>query len=105
MAMLMANYLKDHLLPREKIKTLLIIVGATVFMGVVWEFSEYIANQTLIEPLYKYFGVKGYFIGDLEDTLSDLLMDILGAIGFVLFFLNRKNPKLNSLKSLNSEQV
>ena len=92
MAMLMYYYLKDRLKEGEFLKNTLIVVGATVFIGVVWEFSEYIANQTLIEPLYRWFGIKGYFIGDLPDTINDLLMDILGGLVFLLshFFWNRK---------------
>jgi len=91
-AMLMYYYLKDRLKEGEFLKNTLIVVGATVFIGVVWEFSEYIANQTLIEPLYRWFGIKGYFIGDLPDTINDLLMDILGGLVFLLshFFWNRK---------------
>lgn len=105
MAMLMYYYLKDHLKEGSFLKNTLIIVGATVFIGVVWEFSEYIANKILIEPMYKYLGVKGYFMGDLEDTVTDLLMDISGAITLVFVFKNRKKPELNSLKSLNAEQT
>lgn len=82
MAMLMAVYLKERLRPGEAIKNLLVIVGAAVFIGVVWEFAEYIANQTLTEPFYRWSGVRGYFMGDLQDTISDLLMDILGATSF-----------------------
>lgn len=80
MAMFMANYLKDHLIPSNNIKNALIVVGATVFIGVVWEFAEYIANQKLIEPTYRWFGIRAYFMGDLQDTVNDLLMDILGAL-------------------------
>lgn len=81
-AMFMAHYLKNHLLPEEKIKNALIVIGATVFVGVIWEFAEYIANQTLTEPIYKYLGIKAYFMGDLKDTVMDLLLDILGGLTF-----------------------
>ena len=92
MAMFMAEYLKDRLIPTEKIKNTLIIVGATIFIGVVWEFCEYIANQTLIEPFYNWFGIRAYFMGDLQDTVNDLLMDTLGALTLVsLHFLRRRN--------------
>ena len=84
--MLMYYYLKDRLRDGEFIKNMLIIVGSTIFIGVVWEFAEYAANQTLIEPTYKYFGIRAYFMGDLDDTVMDMLMDISGG---ALFYLLR----------------
>ena len=106
MAMLMVRYLADLLsdAPRPsdnantralrsygsvKLKNYLIIIGAVSFIGVVWEFAEYLANQTLVEPLYNNFGIKAYFIGDLDDTINDLLMDILGALTFALSWRNK----------------
>lgn len=79
MAMFLTTYLKENISGRAKLKSALIIIGVTVFIGVVWEFAEYIANQTLIEPFYRYFGVRAYFMGDLSDTVNDLTMDMLGA--------------------------
>ena len=58
------------------------------FIGVVWEFAEYLASQTLIEPIYNSFSIRAYFIGDLDDTINDLLMDILGALSFM--FIKRR---------------
>ena len=87
-AMLMWHYLSDgpnsifHT-PYPKLKQYLILVGAVSFIGVVWEFTEYLASQTLIEPMYKYLHIRAYFIGDLDDTINDLLMDILGALSFM----------------------
>src|SRR3990167_5610199 len=75
-AMLMVHYLAD-IKTKSKLKNYLIITGAVILIGVAWEFAEYIANQTLVEPIYNSFGIKAYFIGDLDDTLNDLLMDIL----------------------------
>jgi hypothetical protein len=83
MAMFLADYLKDHFLPNKFISNTLIVVGATIFIGVVWEFSEYLANQILVEPFYDWFGITAYFMGDLVDTIVDLLMDILGALAFI----------------------
>ena len=87
-AMLMFRYLKITELRISNyelrvIKKYLIVVGAVTFIGVVWEFAEYLASQTLVEPLYKYFQIKAYFIGNLDDTINDLLMDILGALVFI----------------------
>lgn len=83
MAMFMAGYLKDRLVSGINIKNILIVVGATLFVGVVWEFAEFIANQILIEPFYQWFGIRTYFMGDLKDTINDLLMDTLGSLTFV----------------------
>lgn len=96
MAMFMTGYLVDHLRPKEYLRNIIIITGATVFVGVLWEFSEYIANQTLIDPIYRWFEIKAYFMGDLQDTVKDLLMDTLGALVFYTFYslrnrISRKN--------------
>lgn len=84
-AMFMYYYLKSHLLDGNLIKNVLIVTGATVLIGVVWEFAEYIANQTLIEPFYRWFEIRAYFMGDLQDTVKDLAMDTLGALVLYIF--------------------
>jgi hypothetical protein len=103
MAMLMVHYLGDRTSQVHRtcdvanahatkfygssiLKDCLIIVGAVSFIGIVWEFVEYLASLTLIEPLYNNFGIKAYFIGDLDDTINDLLMDILGALAWLAVF-------------------
>lgn len=78
-AMLFSIYLKDHLFENSKIKNTLIILGTTSFIGVSWEFAEYLANVVLSPIIYNSFAVKTYFMGDLNDTVNDLLLDILGA--------------------------
>lgn len=88
-AMLMFYYLAE-MKPSSNLKNYLTIVGAVTFIGVVWEFAEYLGSQILIDPLYKYVQVKAYFIGDLDDTINDLLMDILGALAFLAVFLKTK---------------
>ena len=92
MAMLLATYLKDHLFSNSKLKNTLIILGVVTFIGITWEFAEYLASQLLIEPIYRNFGIRAYFIGDLSDTINDLLMDILGAglYSFILHSLWRR---------------
>ena len=92
-AMFMSYYLKDHLLERAFLKNMLIVIGVTTFVGVAWEFSEYIANLAISPILYDHYGVRTYFMGDLDDTMNDLLMDILGAGLFALilhFIRSRK---------------
>ncbi|MDO8495643.1 MAG: hypothetical protein Q7S32_04000 [bacterium] len=53
---------------------IVLLIGATILVGVVWEFTEYISSTTI--------GTIGgvELIGDLRDTLEDLFMDILGAV-------------------------
>lgn len=98
MAMFMAYYLKNHLLSREKIKNALIVIGAATFIGVVWEFAEYLANQTLINVIYEKFKIRTYFMGDLRDTIIDLLLDILGAFLFfgLHLFRTRKSHQVQT---------
>ena len=88
--MFFASYLKEHISISTKLKSILIIVGAAMFIGVTWEFAEYIGNQILTEPFYKYFGVRTYFMGDLADTINDLTMDMLGAGIFAILHLFRR---------------
>jgi len=80
--MFMSDYLKSHLKDGAVLKNLIIVLGTTVLVGVLWEFAEYIANQTLIDWVYETFKVTAYFMGDLKDTIGDLLLDILGALFF-----------------------
>lgn len=91
MAMLMVHYLglrtKD--LGLSPLKTTLVVVGAVSFVGIVWEFAEYLASQTLIEPIYNSFAIRAYFIGDLDDTMNDLLMDVVGALAWLAVFRKR----------------
>jgi len=69
----------------------LLLTGATIFVGVFWEFGEYALSiiwQTRPEGLT--------FIGDLMDTMNDLLMDMLGAVMAAVttllhFFRHRKS--------------
>jgi len=95
-AILFSLYLKDHFLDNAKIKNALIILGVVSFIGVTWEFSEYIANVVLSPIIYNLFTVKTYFMGDLNDTVNDLLMDILGAglFSFILHSLRSRKSQL-----------
>lgn len=68
---------------------MLIIIGATVFIGVVWEFIEFLAEVTLTTYLQDTLNVSYGFMGNLEDTITDLLMDILGATSLAGLFLQK----------------
>ena len=71
---------------------MLIIVSATVFIGVVWEFLEFLAEVILTTYLQNILNVSYGFMGNLEDTIVDLLMDILGAITLAGLFLKKNRP-------------
>lgn len=89
-AMFISYYLKDFLkraTPRpDKLKTLLVISGAVLFIGVFWEFAEYLATRFLGDFLAQRYDIV-CCMGNLDDTMNDLAMDILGAITFSLALL------------------
>jgi len=85
-AMLFSEYLKDHFYKNSKIKNTLIIIGVTSFIGITWEFAEYIANVIVSPIIYDRFAIRTYFMGDLNDTVNDLLMDVTGAGIFSIIF-------------------
>ena len=83
-AMFFYDYLKEYTEKKaSKLKKLLIITGATVFTGVIWEFSEYIASYFLSDYLLTKYNLI-CCMGNLNDTVNDLLMDIIGAIAFMI---------------------
>ena len=83
-AMFFYDYLKEYTEKKaSKLKKLLIITGATVFIGVIWEFSEYIASYFLSDYLLTKYNLI-CCMGNLNDTVNDLLMDIIGAIAFMI---------------------
>lgn len=91
-AMFFYQYIKKHLLPNSRLTNMLIIVGSTVFIGVVWEFVEFLAEAILTTYLQDMLNVSYGFMGNLEDTIVDLLMDILGAISLAGLFLRKNRP-------------
>ena len=91
-AMMFSEYLKDNLPENKRLQNIVILTGTTVFIGVIWEFSEYIANQTLIDFFYRQFHIRAYFMGDLDDTVKDLRNDALG--GLISSVLSLKIKKL-----------
>ena len=90
--MIFSRYLKKYLLPNSWLTNMLIIVSATVFIGVVWEFLEFLAEVILTTYLQNILNVSYGFMGNLEDTIVDLLMDILGAITLAGLFLKKNRP-------------
>lgn len=64
----------------------LIILSATVVVGVFWEFFEYLATVYFSNYLVKNHGII-CCIGNLDDTISDLSLDAIGSIVFLLLGL------------------
>lgn len=55
------------------------IVGGAVFIGVLWELMEFVIDRFIIGTGFTYLS------GVIEDTMSDLVFDIIGAtIGYSL---------------------
>lgn len=74
----------------------LVIMGCTIGIGAVWEMSEYLATQTLTQPIYNYWHYRVYFMGDLTDTIQDLVMDSIGgllAASTALYLFQRRNSQ------------
>ena len=64
-----------------------LVLGSVAIIGVFWEFFEFGLNQ-----VWESFGFEGLFQPSLEDTLGDLLADLLGgALAFILSKRGKKN--------------
>ena len=87
-AMFFSHYFKN-LIPGNpgspKLKKAFIIVSAAIFVGAMWEITEYITSEIFGNYLYENYRIV-CCIGNLNDTISDLALDITGAITFVLAF-------------------
>lgn len=63
----------------------IIFISFVVFSGVLWEFFEFVLDRYIV------FTGFSKLTGVFEDTLSDLVLDILGGItAFLLYFRNDK---------------
>ncbi len=62
-------------LSRRAFVNAILLVSFTTLIGVLWEFYEYeVANLFMVQQ------------NPLDDTLSDILMDIIGGTAFVIFY-------------------
>jgi len=68
-------------------KQALIFISVTVFIGVVWEWAEYLGNMTKTSAPWFYHYFSG---GNLADTLSDLIADTAGAIVATIWALKKE---------------
>ena len=92
-SMLLSSFYKNDLERLPRFLKIITIIGITIAVGVLWEFTEYSANKLFSPIIYSKFGVHVFFMGDLDDTITDLFMDTLGALVFALHFIRRSNSK------------
>lgn len=97
-AMLFASFYNSEFSRLSQPRRLLTIVALTVAVGVFWEMAEYVGNKKLSQPIYDVFHYRVYFMGNLDDTIQDLVMDTLGAAAFALA------STLNLFKRVNSQK-
>lgn len=65
---------------RKELVSFILLISSIALIGVVWEFAELIFDRYVFRTGFTF--LPGVF----EDTLLDLLMDILGGIiGFVFY--------------------
>lgn len=70
---------------KKEVIRFFVFISFVAFVGVLWEFFEFVLDR--------YITMSGftYLARVFEDTLLDLVMDILGGItAFVLYFKNGK---------------
>ena len=94
-AMFFSHYFKNTNLGSPgspKLKKIFIIVSAVIFVGAMWEITEYIATKTFGNYLYQTYRIV-CCIGNLDDTINDLAMDILGAITFSLIAIRSRHKE------------
>ena len=78
--------LKEDIRKTSWLGTLVIIIGGTAFIGIGWEFFEWIID---------YFVQEG-FMGTRDDTLLDFVMDILGAVAVALLVFRQGHAREDS---------
>lgn len=96
-ALLLVSFYNSEFKSLPQHLRILTVVSMTLAVGVFWEFAEFLANYFLSQPIYDKWGVWFNFMGDLNDTVSDLLMDALGAAFLALV-------SLNSFKRFNTKK-
>ncbi len=88
-AMFFSHYFKNIVTGNPgspKLKKAFIVISAAIFVGAMWEITEYISTEIFGNYLYETYRIV-CCIGNLNDTISDLALDITGAITYVLVFL------------------
>lgn len=92
-AMLIASFYNSEFKKLKQHLAFLTILGMTLGVGLVWEFTEYAFDQIAV-PRFELNSEQPIIIGgDLDDTIQDLFMDNIGAIIFLsgLHLARRQN--------------
>lgn len=78
-------FLRKELGESSKFRATVIVVSIAGLTGILWEFAEYISSAYVfqIAPTIAQY----VFIGDLTDTLGDILMDLTGGLSFAIFYI------------------
>ena len=79
-------YLRKDLRPIPRFRQLLFVIACVSLAGVVWEFTEYLSE--IYSPRYAPWLLHYFSIGNLRDTLGDLVSDLLG--GLVFFVMSKR---------------
>lgn len=78
-------FLRKELDASSKFRAIIMIVATVSLSGIFWEFAEYVfsAYVSQIAPTIAQY----MFIGDLTDTLGDILFDLTGGLSFAVFYI------------------
>jgi len=89
-AFLIASYYSSEFGKLSQPFRLFALIGIVMGVGVLWEFHEYILKFFAGQKATIAFGYDVTFIGDLADTMKDLLMDTLGGMTVAVLHLFRR---------------
>lgn len=85
-------YFKNDMATLPWLRRTILLVGTTALVGTIWEFAEYSFTAVPAILSLPWDGLS--FIGDLPDTLTDLSMDIIGALfGSILHFFRQRQAQ------------
>ena len=82
-AVFFAILFKESIIRLDPLSALIFILGTAAIVGLFWEFFEWGMDRWFVAN----------FMGGLNDTLSDLLMDFLGGLAAAVFRLKLRLPK------------
>ena len=75
------RYLNDWFLSPSFLKNIILILGVVTLCGVLWEFGGFVLDRYIVKTGFTLLS------GTYEDTLADLLWDMVGALsGYLLLY-------------------